>query len=123
MDPLLEMMRAIKKADDYGFEWSHYSQPLQQIIRECEEVQDAMEKGEGPERIEEEVGDIMNAAVSLCLFLGLSPEAVLLKSTQKFEKRMDEVRRQAEVEGLSSLKGQSMDVLERFWKNAKKVTG
>lgn len=123
MDVLKDIIRAEKKANAFGFVWLHYSQPLAQIMSECEEVRQAIEKGESRGRLEEEVGDLLNAAISLCLYLDLPPDDVLRKSRVKYEKRVDEMMRQTLSAGLSSLRGQPAEVLVQFWNNAKTVTG
>lgn len=123
MDVLKDIIRAEKKANAFGFVWSHYSQPLAQIMSECDEVREAIEKGESRGRLEEEVGDLLNAALSLCLYLDLSPDEVLHKNRMKYEKRVEEMMRQTLSAGLSSLRGQPVEVVAQFWKNAKAVTG
>jgi len=112
-----------KEAARFGLNWTHYTQILDSINSECEEVKETIEKKEGLDRLQEEVGDILHGAISLCVFLGLDPEEVLQKTFKKFDRRMNEIMRQAKAAGYESLAGQPFDLLMEFWEKAKKIVG
>ncbi len=112
-----------QEALDFGFEWSTHQEVLDQIISECHEVAEVMKENQGNARLQEEIGDLMLATIELCQFFNLDPEETLDKAAIKFQKRFDELRKQANVAGHTSLKGQSPEVLLEFWKASKKVVG
>ena len=77
-----------KNNKDFGFYWENLDQILDQIRSECDEIKDAYLKNDA-EHIQEEVGDVINAAISLCVFLNLDLEETLQKNLQKFENRFN----------------------------------
>jgi uncharacterized protein YabN with tetrapyrrole methylase and pyrophosphatase domain len=106
-------------ARKFGFYWEHISQLIKQIQSECLEVQEAWENNDRT-HLEEEIGDLIQATVSLAIFCDLDPHETLLKATNKFQKRYDKVVELAESEGHSSLHKQPFEVLMNFWDRAKK---
>lgn len=69
--------------------------------------------------LQEEIGDLLHAAFSLCVFCGFSPEITLNNTLDKFEKRLSLVKILAQQQGLQTLKGRSFDELMVFWDEAK----
>ena len=109
-----------KQADDFGFMWSDTAQIFEQIQSECEEIKDIL-KGFQVDRhhLQEEMGDLIHAVFSLCLFMKFDAEETCVKSIEKFEKRFAELKRLAHDAGFETLKGQPVEVLMRFWTQAK----
>lgn len=105
-------------AREFGFYWERIDQLIEQIQSECVETQDAWKKGDRS-HLEEEVGDLLQAAVSLAVFCDLDPHDALLKSIEKFQKRYDAVVKLAKSDGYASLHKQSFDVLMDYWNRAK----
>ena len=95
-------------AKDFGFYWETIDQILEQIRSECDEVHDSWQRNDRS-HLQEEVGDLIQAAVSLAVFCGLDPDETLHKSIQKFQKRYDAVVKLAKQDGHTDLHGQSMD--------------
>ena len=87
-------------------------------MSECAEVKEAWVKGDR-EHLEEEMGDLLNAAVCLAIFCGLDPEKTLVKSTEKYQKRLDKVMELVKRDGLENLRGKPIEVLLGYWKKAK----
>lgn len=122
-DKLLQhAMKLEEDACRFGFDWPHYQAILQQIIRECQEVSDALQHLESPARIQEEIGDIFHAAISLCRFLGFDAEATLALSLDKFAKRMQTMREIAAKRGVLTLHGLSTEAMLALWEEAKHAT-
>jgi len=109
-----------KQALDFGFYWENADQILEQIKSECEEIKEAM-LSQNNIHLKEEVGDLINAAISLCIFLNLDPADTLEDSTDKFQKRYDVLVSLVKNDGLNNLKGKSTDVLLNYWEKAKEV--
>lgn len=105
-------------AKKFGFYWENFSQLIEQIQNECEEIQEAWNKGDR-DHLQEEVGDLIQAAISLAIFCELDPRKTLLKSIEKFQRRYDVVVELARSEGHKDLHNQSFDVLMDYWKRAK----
>ncbi len=69
--------------------------------------------------LQEEMGDLIHAVFSLCLFMKFDAEETCLKSIEKFERRFAELKQLAHAAGFETLKGQPVEVLMHFWTQAK----
>lgn len=107
------------ESKDFGFRWDHIDQLMDQIQSECAEVKEAYEKGHKV-HLQEEVGDLIHAAVSLAVFCDLDPRETFEESIVKYEKRFRKVIELAQKDGHATLKGHSFDRLMDYWKKAKK---
>lgn len=108
-----------KKSADYGFTWPNVEMILAQAQSECQEIQEAINQKEGQDRVQEEIGDLLHAAFSLCVFMGFDAEATLMKTTNKFEKRLLALLKVAGEQGYTDLKNQSTQTLMHLWELAK----
>lgn len=107
------------QAGEFGFMWSQPSQILDQIQSECDEIQENLTQHGEPGHLQEEIGDLLHAAFSLCLFCGFDAEDTLVKNVDKFETRFEELKRLVTDSGQKTLQGQSVAVLMDFWKQTK----
>ena len=123
MDVLDKIVQIDKEATEFGFKWSHHSELIHQIKSECEEIQDDIHMNQSQEKIQEEMGDLIHATLSFCLFMGFDPKATLALSLAKFSKRFEMVKTLANDTGLITLENQPMDVLMSIWEKAKEATG
>lgn len=109
-------------AREFGFDWSDEAMILDQAIDECREIREAIETKEQPERIQEEIGDLLHSAISLCAFAGFDVEKTLDKVNIKFGSRLQAVKTLTHNLGLSTLEGQSIDFMLALWDKAKIMT-
>ena len=100
------------------FTGENFSQLIEQIQNECIEIQEAWDK-EDIDHLQEEVGDLIQAAISLAVFCELDPHETLLKSIEKFQRRYDAVVQLARSEGHENLHKQPFETLMNYWKRAK----
>jgi uncharacterized protein YabN with tetrapyrrole methylase and pyrophosphatase domain len=119
-DLLQKIINQEKAAAKFGFYWESIEQLLEQIQSECVEVKEAWLKQDNI-HLKEEVGDLMNAAVSLCIFLKLDPFETLNESVEKFQQRYDSLVKLVEQDGLPHLKNKPLNILLDYWNKAKKV--
>ena len=115
------LMRAQKtqhKAAKAGFDWSEISGPVQKIYEEAAEVKAALEKGD-PTAVQDELGDLLFAAVNVCRFAHVDAEEALTGATDKFTERFRLVEEYARAEG-KELTDYSEEALDVFWERAKK---
>lgn len=105
-------------AKEFGFYWENFSQLIEQIQNECMEIQEARDKKD-INHLQEEVGDLIQAAISLAVFCGLDPHETLSKSIEKFQRRYDVIVQLAHSEGHENLHKQSYEALMNYWKRAK----
>lgn len=111
-----------KKASRLGFDWEHASHVLAKLEEELQELKESYEKhlkGEASkEEVEEELGDVLFAAINFSRVAKLDPEASLRKVTEKFVDRVKYVEMLAQKEGLD-LKKASIEELDKLWDSAK----
>ena len=107
------------EAQKFGFYWDNFLQLIEQIQSECAEIQEAWDKKQSAP-LQEEIGDLIQAAISLAVFCKFDPYETLQKSIEKFQKRYDAVVRMALEDGRSNLHNQPIDVLMNYWNRAKK---
>lgn len=116
---LNELVRLEKDTREFGFDWSDEAMIIDQAVDECREIREAIEKQEPRDRIQEEIGDLIHSAVSLCLFAGFDVDETIGKVNDKFEKRMQAVKELTHELGLPNLKGQSIEFMMELWRKAK----
>jgi len=118
---LLEKLTTLEmEGKEFGFYWSDAQEIFNQIASECREIKEAfLNEGAGP-HLQEEIGDLIHAAFSLCLFFGYEAEETLEKSVMKFEKRFKTMQTLVNQAGLSHLKDQPLSILLKFWQQAKR---
>ena len=123
MSLLEKIITLEKEAEDFGFKWETAHQIMAQIRSECDEISVHLKNpSSDPDKIalQEEIGDLLHAVFSLCVFCKLSPQATLEKTLNKFELRLRAVKEIANAKGLTSLDGCSFDELMEYWNKAKK---
>ncbi len=104
-----------KKARKAGFDWDDPSGPMDKLQEELNELKAAVAEGSN---IEEELGDLLFAAVNLSRFVGVDCEQALTAATDKF------IGRFAKVEELAAQQGRAMETmtlaeLDELWDQAK----
>lgn len=108
-----------KDARDFGFDWMDENMILEQVLSECQEIEEAIHLKESKARIQEEIGDLIHTAISLCVFLGFDVPETINQVNEKFEGRMTRVKQLTHELGLSSLKGKDMAFMLQLWRQAK----
>ena len=120
MSKTLETITQVENdARNYGFCYPNIELIIKQIKDECDEVLEAVNHHESPERVQEEIGDLIHATMALCYHQGFDIDETTLKAANKFSKRMLRLKEVARQEGLDNLHGQSLSDLIRLWKQAK----
>jgi len=115
---LLEGYQLTRKAARIGFDWENVDGIFEKLREETEELQQVLEK-RGSKEIEDEVGDILFAAMNLARFLKIDPEIAMKKASGKFARRFREMERVAREEG-TTLGEVARGRMEELWEEAKK---
>jgi uncharacterized protein YabN with tetrapyrrole methylase and pyrophosphatase domain len=122
MNSLKNLILLEKDARAFGFDWSDQDMIIDQVIDECREVKEAIDNNEPTERVQEEIGDLLHTAISLCIFSGFDLEETLAKTTEKFELRMNTLKSLTRKHNLGDLQGQSIEFMLKLWREAKEIT-
>ncbi|MEP3113990.1 nucleoside triphosphate pyrophosphohydrolase [Nisaea sp.] len=120
------LMRAVKlqkRAGRVGFDWPEVDQVFDKLEEEIAEVQAELKdniKERDPNRIEDEIGDLLFVCVNLARKLDVDPESALRRSNRKFETRFRAMEAMLQDETKRSMEQTALEELEELWQRAKK---
>ena len=112
---LIRAEKLQKKAAKVGFDWENAQGALEKVEEELDEVKRAMTGDGDPE---EELGDLLFAAVNVARHLKVDPERAMEKTCNKFVRRFAEMERQARQEN-KALSDLSLTELDTLWNRSK----
>ena len=105
-----------KKAKKAGFDWDDCSGAVDKLSEELSELKQAIADGTN---IDEELGDLMFAAVNVSRFVDADPEECLNAATEKFISRFAKVEALAAAQG-KDMKEMTLQELDKLWEEAKR---
>ena len=112
--PSLERAKKLqKRASKCGFDWEHSDDVWPKVDEELAELREAAAGG-NPERIEEELGDVLFSLVNIARHLKVDPGVALTRTNAKFVKRFTHVESSMKEAGIPMDKGHLAD-MDRFW--------
>lgn len=107
------------KAAASGFDWEDYDGPLRKIYEELGEFEKVIShESRAPERLRDELGDILFSVVNLARHLGIDAEEALQGAVGKFERRFARVEEKV-GDGAATMEQMSIDELEELWQESK----
>lgn len=104
-----------KKAKKAGFDWPEVSGALDKLSEETEELRQAIREASN---VEEELGDLLFAAVNVARFVHSDPEEALSRATDKFISRFQKVEQAARAQG-RQLEKMSLEEMDKLWEQVK----
>lgn len=107
-----------KRAARVGFDWPDAAQVLDKIDEEIGEIKEAMAANAGPERITDEIGDLLFACVNLARKANIDPGMALRGTSLKFERRFRRIEELLSGQGKTPAQA-NLDEMETFWRQAK----
>jgi MazG family protein len=117
----LEGFQLTRKASRIGFDWEEAGGVFKKLLEEAEELKKASHEQDHL-RVEEELGDLLFAAVNLSRFLKIDPEIALKKANAKFSRRFREMERLAQENG-RQFKDLPREEMEALWDATKRAEG
>jgi MazG family protein len=114
----MEGLQLTRKASRAGFDWESAQGVFEKLREESEELRHASEASDEL-KTEEEMGDLLFAAVNLARFLQVDPEIALKNASAKFERRFREMERLA-VENGQAFAETPRAEKEKLWEVAKR---
>ncbi|MEG1557678.1 MAG: nucleoside triphosphate pyrophosphohydrolase [Oscillospiraceae bacterium] len=115
---LMRSQKVQKRAAYVGFDYPDTDSAFEELKSELEELHEAI--GEST-NIEEELGDLIFAAVNIARFCKIDAERALEKACDKFARRFALVEIMAAEEKIDMIKS-DMDTLNVLWNRAKQNT-
>lgn len=118
---LLESNKLQSKAAKVGFDWNYATQALKKVYEEADEVAEELDKKPIQiDALEEELGDLLFAAVNVARLCDISPETALKRTNRKFKDRFKKMEAFSQ-ENNESLKELSLDEMQKLYEAAKKT--
>jgi tetrapyrrole methylase family protein/MazG family protein len=114
LPPLDRAWKLQKKAARAGFDWPDAAGVIAKIKEETAEVEAAINTA----AMEGELGDLLFSVVNLCRYYGIEPSLALQRTNIKFTERFKHVEKRMKETG-EEMKAENLDVMDRFWNEAK----
>jgi ATP diphosphatase len=114
------LTRAFKltaRAARVEFDWPDATAVLEKLDEEVAELKAELPEGD-PDRLADEVGDLLFVLANLARKLGLEPEECLRRANQKFTNRFQFMEEAANSKGVS-LSEMPLEMMEELWKKIK----
>ena len=118
LDALTKAYRIQERVAGVGFDWEDHRGALAKVAEELEEVHEALET-EAADRVAEELGDLLFAAVNLSRLAGTHPTTALARANAKFHDRFERLEELARDRGID-MPGAGLEVLDALWDEVKK---
>jgi nucleoside triphosphate diphosphatase len=126
LEPLSRALRLQDRAAALNFDWPDVSGALEKLREETGELEGAVADAKvdpgvpaGPDaRIEDEMGDLLFAAVNVARLAGLHPSTALDRASAKFAARFRALLELARERGIDPT-GTSLEALDALWEEVK----
>ena len=116
---LVRAQKLQRRAARVGFDWRERGEVVAKLDEELDELKQALAAQEPPERVREELGDILFSAVNLARFVDADAESLLREANEKFTARFRLVEQHAAEQG-RDMRSCSLEELEAWWQQAKR---
>jgi MazG family protein len=114
---LQRAQRVQTRASRVGFDWPDAAPVLDKVVEELGETREAIAGG-APERVGEELGDLLFSVVNLARVHGVNAEEALRRATQRFIRRFRAVEVQVRQAG-RNVRDCSLEELDALWNAVK----
>ena len=118
LDPLTKAHRIQERVAGVGFDWEDHRGAWDKVAEELQEVREAIEAGE-PGAVEEELGDLLFAAVNLTRLTGVHATTALDRANRKFHRRFERLEAMARERGIR-IEEAGLEALDRLWDELKR---
>lgn len=107
-----------KRASRVGFDWPSIHGVSDKVEEELQELNEEISSHAGVDKLTDEAGDLLFAAVNLVRHAGVQPELALRKGNSKFTRRFQQVEKFLQDAG-QILSDTDLDTLDYYWEKAK----
>jgi MazG family protein len=116
---LIKANRIQDKVKGVGFDWEEKHQIWDKVMEELNELKEEINVAD-KNKIESEFGDLFFSLVNAARLYDIDPETALEKTNRKFTRRFNYLESRTMALG-RSLKSMSLDEMNVFWEEAKKL--
>ncbi len=116
---LTEALKLQEQAARVGFDWSDPAPILDKIEEEIAELREALAEGK-PEKVADELGDLIFALVNMGRHVKTDPEDALRGTNTKFRRRFNHIETSLFENG-ETLQDAGLERMEDLWQAAKRI--
>lgn len=116
---LTEALKLQEQAARVGFDWSDPAPILDKIEEEIAELREALAEGK-PEKVSDELGDLIFALVNIGRHVKTDPENALRGTNTKFRRRFNHIETSLTTNG-ETLEAATLERMEDLWQAAKHI--
>ncbi len=118
---LVHAYRVTQKASGVGFDWAKADEVKAKLDEEIGELEAELEaESPDPQRLRDEIGDVLFTVANLARHLGIDPEGALASTNGKFARRFRGVEQELEKRG-TTVAETELEELDRLWTERKKA--
>ena len=119
MPALARAQSITRRASHLGFDWPDIGPVWGKVEEEIRELKNAAESGDKA-RTGEELGDLLFSLVNLARFLDVEAEEILAQTIDRFTRRFHHIETKLQ-QANKSFDQSSLEEMDRFWEEAKKI--
>ena len=119
MPALTRALKLQEKAAKVGFDWEDVRGVVAKLREEIAEAEAEIAAG-AQDKLADEIGDLIFAAVNLARYVEVDPEAALRGANAKFERRFSHIERRLAENGRRP-EAAGLDEMEALWLEAKRL--
>lgn len=116
------LARAVKlqnRAARVGFDWPETSLVIDKLNEEMLELSSEIAKGGDPDRLEDEMGDLLFVYANLARHMKIDPEAALRRANAKFRRRFSRIEEMLDARGKRP-EDSTLEEMDALWNEAKR---
>ena len=117
MPALVRARKIQEKVARVGFEWPEIDGAMEKVDEELAELKEAIEIGD-PEKIGEELGDLLFVVVNVARYVKHCPEVALTGANEKFIRRFKHIEKRLAETGRTTDEA-TLEEMDVFWDEAK----
>ncbi|MDH3947583.1 MAG: nucleoside triphosphate pyrophosphohydrolase [Gammaproteobacteria bacterium] len=114
---LVRAAKLQRRAARVGFDWPDVEGVIAKVREELAELESELQVDAAPERLAEELGDLLFSCVNLARHLKVDPEAVLRTANLKFEQRFRHM--EAVLQASGGIEQASLQEMDAAWEAVK----
>ena len=115
---MIKADRIQEKAANVGFDWERPEQVWDKVREEMAEFEETVTE-KSPERMEEEMGDLLFSVINAARLYKINPENALEKTNKKFISRFNYLEKRAHEMG-RELRDMTLAKMDAIWEEAKR---
>jgi uncharacterized protein YabN with tetrapyrrole methylase and pyrophosphatase domain len=118
MPALMRAQKLTGEAAKVGFDWDSAQSVMAKVEEELGEFREAFAKGD-PDRVRDEIGDVLFSIVNLSRHLKINSEEALRSTNRRFEERFLYIEQRLRERGKDPASS-TLEEMDALWEEAKR---